>query len=98
MKVSQSLPNNGPGIEYSHYGSRQVAGEQCVAEHGLSYPRAGSLLFVRKNFVAKFTKQPAENGPLRAITVVFDRVMLLGWKLARGTAEATCGPRWLAPP
>ena len=92
MKTEQSPPSSGPGIVYSHYESRQVAAEQCVALHGLTYLlagslrmtdagashvfSAGSLLFVRKNFLAKFTKQPAENGPFQAITVLFDDALL----------------------
>ena len=85
-------PSTLPGIVYSHYDSRQVAHEPCVPVHGLSYIvagslrvteagasrefGAGSLLFARKNFLVKFTKQPAENGPFRAITVVFDYPLL----------------------
>jgi AraC-like DNA-binding protein len=93
MKTTQSSTNTGPGIVYSHYENRHVATEQCVAMHGMSYILAGSLrmtdagetqvfgagslLFYRKNFLAKFTKLPAENGPFRAITVVFDQAALL---------------------
>jgi AraC-like DNA-binding protein len=93
METEQLPPSTGPGIVYSQYENRQVAAEQCVATHGMSYLLAGSLrmaeagasqtfgagslLFYRKNFLAKFTKLPAENGPFRAITVLFDRTMLL---------------------
>ena len=81
------------GIVYSRYESHWIASEQCVPEHGISYVLAGSLrvieggqtrvfgtgsvLFYRKNFLAKFIKQPAENGPFLSITVVFDRATLV---------------------
>jgi AraC-like DNA-binding protein len=100
MKTEQLPPSIGPGIVYSQYENRQVAAEQCVATHGLSYLLAGSLrmaeagtnqtfgagslLFYRKNFLAKFTKLPAENGPFRAITVVFDRAMLRTFRQQHG--------------
>lgn len=92
MRTKPLPPSTLPGIVYSHYDSRQLAHEPCVPVHGLSYLvaghlrvteagasrefGAGSLLFVRKNFLVKFTKQPAENGPFRAITVVFDYPLL----------------------
>jgi AraC-like DNA-binding protein len=82
-----------PRIVYARYATRQVAGEQFIAEHGMCYIiagsvqvadagethsfGAGSLIFCRKNFLAKFTKLPAENGPMQAITVVLDRATLL---------------------
>jgi AraC-like DNA-binding protein len=93
MTTEQLPAGIGLGIVYSRYESRHVAGEQCVPVHGLTYLlagslrvtdagtsqtfEAGSLLFSRKNFLAKFTKQPAENGPFRAITVLFDHAALL---------------------
>lgn len=92
-----------PGVVFSRYDKRQVAAEQCIAEHGLSYLltgslrvtdagetttfEAGSLLLYRKNFLAKFIKQPAENGPMRLITVVFDRAMLLEFSQQHGLAR-----------
>lgn len=92
MKAEQPPTTTEPGIVYSQYASRQLAGEQCVAMHGLSYVLAGSLrvseagtsqefgagslLFARRNSLAKFTKQPADNGPFQAITVVFDQPLL----------------------
>ena len=93
MQTEPPHPSNELGIVYSHYESRQIAAEQCVTMHGMSYIvagslrvaeagetqtfSAGSLLFYRKNFLAKFTKQPAEDGPFRSITVVFDQATLL---------------------
>ena len=88
------------GILYSQYERRHVAAEQCVAVHGLTYLvtgslqvsqaankqvfQAGSLLFSRKNFLAKFTKLPTANGPFRAITVVFDHDLLSAFSQAAG--------------
>jgi AraC-like DNA-binding protein len=93
MRNEPSSTSTLPGIVYSHYENRQLAGEQFVAEHGMCLIVAGSLrvadagavhtfgagtlLFYRKNFLAKFTKLPAENGPMLAITVVFDRATLV---------------------
>ena len=102
MKTEQSPTSTGPEIVYSHYDSRQVASKQCVAVHGLTYLLAGSLrvteagtsqtfgagslLFSRKNFLAKFIKQPAENGPFRAITVLFDHAVLHAFSQQYGVA------------
>jgi AraC-like DNA-binding protein len=93
MSIKQSPSGTGSAIVYSHYERRQVASEQCVVVHGLTYILAGSLrvtnagtsqtygagslLFSRKNFLVKFIKQPAVDGPFRAITVVFDHALLL---------------------
>jgi AraC-like DNA-binding protein len=103
MKTALLPPDLGSQIVYSHYERRQVASEQCVAVHGLTYiltgslrvtdagtsqvVGAGSLLFSRKNFLAKFTKQPAENGPFRAITVLFDQATLLEFSQQHGTGS-----------
>ena len=81
-----------PSLIYSQYASRHIETTQCVAVHGLTYLlagsvrvmeageshvfEAGSLLFTRKDFLAKFTKHPAEDGPFRAITVVFEATAL----------------------
>ena len=45
---------------------------------------AGSLLFSRKNFLAKFTKLPAATEPFRAITVVLDHDLLRAFSQAAG--------------
>jgi AraC-like DNA-binding protein len=103
MDTEQLPTRTGPGIVYSQYESRQVAAEQCVAMHGLSYLvagnlrmveagvsqtfGAGSLLFYRKNFLAKFTKLPAENGPFQAITVVFDQAVLRAFSQQHGLSR-----------
>jgi len=92
MRADQSLSVVERGVVYSHYTSREIAAEQCVAVHGLTYLMAGSLrvteayksqvfganslLFSRKNFLAKFIKQPAEDGPFQAITILFDQALL----------------------
>jgi AraC-like DNA-binding protein len=93
MSTEPPFTSNLPGIGYSHYESRQRSGEQFIAEHGMCYVlagtmrvvdagqthlfAAGSIFFYRKNFLAKFTKQPAADGPMRAIAVTFDRATLL---------------------
>lgn len=108
MRTEQLPAGIGPEIVYSHYERRQLSGEQCVAEHGLTYLLAGSLrvtdagasqtfetgslLFSRKNFLAKFTKQPAEDGPFRAITVVFGRAMLLEYSQQHGVRSEPPAP------
>lgn len=57
---------------YAKTASHLVAGSLRVTEAGASRKfDAGSLLFARKNFLAKFTKQPASTGPFRAITILF---------------------------
>ncbi len=60
-----------PGLSYSVVSSLRVTEAGTSQEFG-----AGSLLFVRKNFLVKFTKQPAPNGSFRAITVLFDSPLL----------------------
>jgi len=100
MKPALGASPTGSGILYSHYAHRHVAAEQCVAVHGLTYLvagkllvsqaasrqvfDAGSLLFSRKNFLAKFTKLPAVTEPFRAITVVFDHDLLRAFSQAAG--------------
>lgn len=59
------------GVSYIVAGSLRVTEAGASREFG-----AGSLLFARKNFLVKFTKQPAPTGPFRAITVVFDLPLL----------------------
>jgi AraC-like DNA-binding protein len=82
-----------PGIVYSHFETQKIVGEQFIGEHGLCYIisgnlkvtdagknrtfSAGDLIFYRKNFLAKFVKQPVENHSFRSVTVVFDRNTLL---------------------
>jgi AraC-like DNA-binding protein len=100
MNLELETPPTGPGILYSYYARRHVAVEQCVAMHGLTYLVAGSLqvsqaassqvfgtgslLFSRRNFLAKFTKLPATNGPFQAITVVFDQPLLRAFRQSAG--------------
>ena len=80
------------GIVYSHLETQHTIGEQFIGEHGMCYIisgnlmvldageskvfGAGSLLFFRKNFLAKFTKQPFENLSFRSITVIFEEAIL----------------------
>lgn len=102
MKTEPAPLFTPPGIIYSRYASRHIETDQCVAVHGLTYLlagslrvteaghrrvfEAGSLLFTRKNFLAKFTKYPAATGPFRAITILFDPATLLAARLRTGWA------------
>lgn len=111
MKTKPAPPFISPGIIYSQCAHRHVEPAQCVATHGLTYLlagsvrvteagqscvfEAGSLLFTRKNFLAKFTKQPADSGPFRAITIVFDTPMLLA--AAPSGGEAGIPPQAVSP-
>jgi len=81
-----------PGLVYTHLATERVVGEQFIAEHGICYIVSGNLkvvdggetrvfnpgdiLFYRKNFLSKFTKQPEEKLEFRSVTVVFDRESL----------------------
>ena len=80
------------GIVYSHIETQRVIAEQFIGEHGMCYIISGnlkvfdsgenkvfgpgSLLFFRKNFLAKFTKQPIEDISFRSITVIFNSTTL----------------------
>jgi len=84
--------SNISGIVYSHFETQKIIGEQFTGEHGMCYVISGnlnvleagekkvfgpgSLLFFRKNHLAKFTKKPTENSDYRSITVIFDRATL----------------------
>ena len=84
--------SNISGIIYSHFVTQRIIEEQFTGEHGMCYVisgnlnvleagekkvfGSGSLLFFRKNFLAKFTKVPAENVSFRSITVIFDKSTL----------------------
>jgi AraC-like DNA-binding protein len=109
MKPEVGAEPSESGILYSHYEHRHVATEQCVAVHGLTYLvagslqvsqaattqvfRAGSLLFSRKNFLAKFTKLPAAHTPFQAITIVFDYDLLRTFSQAiAGGSQLPAGP------
>lgn len=102
MKTEPASPLVQPGIIYSQYATRHVETDLCVASHGLTYLLAGriqvkeagqshvfeasSLLFTRKNFLVKFTKYPAENGPFRAVTILFDTPTLFAARPPAGMA------------
>jgi len=89
MKKELSTISNIPGVVYSHLQTRRIVGEQFINEHGLCYLVSGEikvadagvnrtfgpgdLLFYRKNFLAKFIKQPDEKQHFKSINVVFDR-------------------------
>ncbi len=94
-----------PGLVYSHLAKTKIVGEQFIIEHGLCYIVSGYLkaadsdstktfapgdmLFYRKNFLSKFTKQPEESLDFRSITVVFDKETLTQFSEQYGiTCEA----------
>ncbi len=84
--------SNLPGIIYSCYHEKNWSGEHFIEEHGLAYMIEGTLtmsdrnrinvfgkgdiIFYRKNYLAKFLKQPSEGGEFRAITIILDEEML----------------------
>ena len=81
-----------PKILYSCYFSRSREGEQFIPEHVFSFQVAGSLsvqdgnklyLFQegdyrlsRRNRLAKFVKQPPENGEFKSISIYLEQEML----------------------
>lgn len=119
MSRKLPVPRNIPGLIYTHLTTQRVAGEQFIAEHGLCYIvsgnlkvadagevrvfSAGDILFYRKNFLSKFTKQPAagkamagkpeEKRECRSVTVVFDRDSLTAFAEQYGMAYEEPFPR-----
>ncbi len=89
MVDSQS---NKPGILYSCYFTRSREGEQFIPEHVFSFQIAGTLkindgkktyLFEqgdcrlsRRNHLAKFEKQPPEDGEFKSLSVYLDQETL----------------------
>ncbi|MBO9203201.1 MULTISPECIES: AraC family transcriptional regulator [Niastella] len=87
----QSTPRI-PGILYTHLETKKVIGDPLIAEHGLCQVISGKLLvtdagqkkvfvpgdllFCRKNFLARFTRQNDGLFPFRSITVEFNREAL----------------------
>jgi len=80
-------------ILYSCYFTRSREGEQFIREHVLSYQIAGTLTvfdgnktfitkegdfrFSRKNKLAKFVKQPPENGEFKSLSIYLDQQLLM---------------------
>ncbi|MCF0051663.1 AraC family transcriptional regulator [Dyadobacter sp. LJ53] len=93
MKKQDSAIKHKLGIIHSSFDSMHTIGEQFISDCGLSYIISGSIkvvsgagfkvfdegecIFYRKNFLARFTKQPAANGIFQSVTVVFDQDSLL---------------------
>ncbi len=80
-------------ILYSCYFTRSREGEQFIPEYVFSYQIAGTLTvfdgsktfiskegdfrFSRKNRLAKFIKQPPENGEFKTLSIYLDRQILM---------------------
>ncbi|ANI90663.1 AraC family transcriptional regulator [Arachidicoccus ginsenosidimutans] len=85
------------GIIYACYIEKNWAGEHFIEDFGITYLlegtytvtdnnktnvfRAGDMLFYRKNQLAKFVKQPAENGIFRGISIILDKDTL--WNFSK---------------
>jgi AraC-like DNA-binding protein len=109
MKQKHRAAENIPGLIYTHLATQRVVGEQFIAEHGLCYIISGNLkvvdagetriynpgdiLFYRKNFLSRFTKQPEEKREFRSVTVVFDRDSLTAFAEQYGVAYEEPFPR-----
>lgn len=92
MEKEPSAINQLPGVVYSHFINELIVGEQFIEEHGLCFILSGKLkvsdageskifstgeiIFFRKNFLAKFVKQPDEKQGFKSITVVFNKNVL----------------------
>lgn len=92
MEKIKSSASKLPGIVYSRYADVTYAGENFIEEHGLAYIisgcisvpegnkidtfKKGDLIFYRKNYLAKFIKQPTEGESCKTITIVFDEETL----------------------
>ncbi|UPK70276.1 helix-turn-helix domain-containing protein [Chitinophaga filiformis] len=92
--------NKLPGVLYSHVDARKVVDEQFIVEHGLCIVisgvfkvadagenksfHAGDMIFFRKNFLAKFIKQPLEDQDFKSITVILDRNTLMEFSRQHG--------------
>ncbi|KEQ28574.1 helix-turn-helix domain-containing protein [Pedobacter antarcticus] len=92
------------GIVYSCYTEVSRAGEQFIEEHGLSYIVSGNLeafdgekthrfntgeiILYKKNTLAKFVKQPAENKPFESVSLLLDKDILWAYNEARGSYKA----------
>lgn len=96
-KIQSGKPSGNPGIVYACYREKNWAGEHFIEEHGLMYLLEGTYtvtdgnkatvfcegdtILYRKNYLAKFIKQPAENGMFRAIGILFDKDTL--WNFSK---------------
>lgn len=91
-------------IVYSCYSTRSREGEQYAAEHTLTYQVAGSLIlndgskehlldegslrFVKRNQLLKFTKQPPEHGDFKSLAIYLTQQALKNISMEWGiTAE-----------
>jgi AraC-like DNA-binding protein len=100
MNAEQSSPSP---IVYSCYFRTSRAGEHFVADHILSYLVSGALtitdarqqytfgegdcMFIRRNQLASYTKQPRPNGEYKTISIYFDQATLRELGAAYGYAS-----------
>jgi AraC family transcriptional regulator, exoenzyme S synthesis regulatory protein ExsA len=87
-------------IVYSCYYKRSREGEQFVPEHTLSYQisgsltlndgtkeytvQEGSLRFIQRNQLLKFTKQPPKNGEFKSLSIYLNQQVLKNYSLEFG--------------
>lgn len=85
-------PNHQSPILYSCYTLKSRSGENFVSDHCICYVQAGLLevelpeekisfsageaFFVRRNLLAKFTKNPVEGGEFKSISILFTQETL----------------------
>lgn len=97
MKSTKENPEN---IVYSCYAQVSRQGENFVSDHVLSYQIAGdltlndgineysafdgSIRFLRRNQLLKFTKQPPANGEFKSLSIYLDQQILKDFSLEYG--------------
>lgn len=96
------------GIIYSVYEQMNTQGEQFIGEHYVALIISGTMriidgertsvfktddiVFLRKNNLNKFAKQPAAHGYFKAITVVLDKKSLIDFSKEQHAATASVLP------
>lgn len=89
---SQSKVQSIPGIIHAQYIKKEIIGVEFIFDYGLTFIVSGSIkvilgketkifnkgdyIFYRKNFLARFTKQPSEIENFSCITIIFDEKTL----------------------
>ena len=96
------------GIIYSVYEQTNTQGEQFIGEHYValiisgtmrlidgertSIFESGDMVFLRKNNLNKFAKQPVSNGYFKAITVILDKKSLMDFHKEQPAANTSVMP------
>ncbi len=106
----QDTQRGTPPIVYSCYFNTSRVGEHFVADHIFSYLVSGSLvvndgrqqhtfgegefLFIRRNQLANYTKQPGRSGEYKTVSIYFDQKTLRELAAAYGYAagQRSAGP------